>query len=93
MSGLIFDPAQPPQAKSKETLLRELFPEGIQAEDYGVLPLALQLIDEYQGLGRQPESRTYLIGGGDDFCALVRDILVRMGRGRALKVTVQEEVV
>lgn len=92
MGGLIFDPAQPPQAKSKEALLKELFPEGIQAEDYGVLPLALQLIDEYQGRGRQPESGTYLIGGGDDFCALARDILVRMSRGRALKVTVQEEV-
>jgi len=91
MSGLIFDPAQPPQAKSKEALLGELFPEGIQTQDYSVLPLALQLIEDYQG--RQPESRTYLIGGGDDFCALARDILVRMSRGRALKVTVREGVV
>lgn len=80
----------PAQAKSKEALLRELFPECIETQDYGVLPLALQLIDDYHG---QPESRMYLIGGADDFCALAMDILVRMGRGRALKVTVQEEVV
>ncbi len=88
MSGLAFEP---PQAKSKEALLRELFPEGIQVKDYDVLPLALQLIDDYHG--RPPESRTYLIGGGDNLCALARDILVQMGRGRALKVTVREEVV
>jgi hypothetical protein len=93
MSGLALDPAKTLQPKSKEALLRELFPNGIEPQDYGVLPLALQLIDEYQGRVGRPESRIYLVGGADDFCALVRDILVRMGRGRALKVTVQEEVV
>ncbi len=88
MSGLALDPAP---AKSREALLKEFFPESIREEDYNLLPLALQLIDDYQG--RPPESRTYLIGGGDDFCALVRDVLVQMDRGRALKVTVREEVV
>jgi hypothetical protein len=93
MSGLALDPAKPLPPKSKEALLRELFPEGIDTRDYSALPLALQLIDEYQGRVGQPESRTYLIGGGDDFCALAKDVLVRMGRGRALKVTIQEEVI
>ncbi len=90
MSGLALNPPEPLQPRNKEALLRELFPDGIRPEDYGVLPLALQLIDEYQG---RPEIRTYLIGGGDDFCALARDVLVNIGRGRALKITVREEVV
>ncbi len=87
MISLALNPAKPLQVRIREALLRELSPDGIRPEDYGFLPRALRLIEEYQD--RQPEIRTYLIGGADDFCTLASDVLVNIGRGRALKVTVQ----
>jgi hypothetical protein len=75
---------------SIEFHLQVIFGDRVPADICKIMPLAVHLAEDYEAQSRSASAKTFMIDGGDDFIELTRLLLQSMGRGRTIKVTVQE---